>query len=112
MCTTLALTGPATSALKPSCSQCHGVSIRSAWRANMLHRPRTAGGLAYMERLELASPLSSARRAGGGGRGHQHLLEADPQTSVRAVLGELDDLREAVDCLETYQAFNLPRRSW
>jgi hypothetical protein len=33
------------------------------------------------------------------------LLEADPQTSVRAALGDLDDLREAVACLETYQAF-------
>ena len=33
------------------------------------------------------------------------LLEADPQTSVRAALGDLDDLREAVDCLEAYQAF-------
>jgi hypothetical protein len=33
------------------------------------------------------------------------LLAADPQTSVRAALGELDELREAVDCLERYQAF-------
>jgi hypothetical protein len=33
------------------------------------------------------------------------LLEADPQTPVRAALGDLDDLREAVNCLETYQAF-------
>jgi hypothetical protein len=33
------------------------------------------------------------------------LSEADPQTSVREALGELDDLREAVDCLEAYQAF-------
>jgi hypothetical protein len=33
------------------------------------------------------------------------LLEVDPQTSVRAALGDLDDLREAVDCLEMYQAF-------
>jgi len=33
------------------------------------------------------------------------LLEADPQTSVRVALGDLDELREAVDCLETDQAF-------
>jgi hypothetical protein len=33
------------------------------------------------------------------------LLEADPQTPVRAALGDLDDLREAVHCLEEYQAF-------
>jgi len=35
------------------------------------------------------------------------LLEADPQTSVRVALGDLDELREAVDCLETDQASNL-----
>jgi hypothetical protein len=33
------------------------------------------------------------------------LLAADPQTSVRAALGDLDDLYEAVDCLDRYQAF-------
>jgi hypothetical protein len=33
------------------------------------------------------------------------LLEADPQTSVREALGELDEFREAVDCLEAYQQF-------
>jgi Plasmid pRiA4b ORF-3-like protein len=33
------------------------------------------------------------------------LLAADPQTSVRAALGDLDDLHEAVDCLERYLAF-------
>lgn len=31
------------------------------------------------------------------------LLEADPQTSVRAALGDLDAFREAVDCLEAYE---------
>jgi hypothetical protein len=33
------------------------------------------------------------------------LLEIDPHMSVREGLGDLDDLREAVDCLEEYQAF-------
>jgi hypothetical protein len=33
------------------------------------------------------------------------MLEADPHTSVREALGELDDLGEGVDCLEAYQAF-------
>ena len=33
------------------------------------------------------------------------LLEADPQTSVRERWEILDDLREAVDCLEAYHAF-------
>ena len=32
------------------------------------------------------------------------LLEADPQTSVRAALGDLDEFREAVDCLDAYRA--------
>jgi hypothetical protein len=33
------------------------------------------------------------------------LLHADPQTSVRAALGDLETLREAVDCLDMYQQF-------
>jgi hypothetical protein len=31
------------------------------------------------------------------------LLAADPQTSVRAALGDLDAFREAVDCLDAYE---------
>jgi hypothetical protein len=33
------------------------------------------------------------------------LLAVDPQTSVREALGELDEFREAVDCLDAYQQF-------
>jgi hypothetical protein len=33
------------------------------------------------------------------------LLAADPQTSVRAALGDLDEFREAVGCLEAYEQF-------
>jgi hypothetical protein len=33
------------------------------------------------------------------------LLEADPQTSVREALGDLDEFREAVDRLDTYTQF-------
>lgn len=33
------------------------------------------------------------------------LLAADPQPSVRAALGDLDEFREAVDCLEVYEQF-------
>ena len=33
------------------------------------------------------------------------LLETDLQTAVQAAPGNLDDMREAVDRLETYQAF-------
>ena len=63
------------------------------------------GAWAYMERLEqhrLSPPLEAL---GVIAEAISTLLEADPQTSVRAALGELDDLREAVDCLETYHAF-------
>jgi hypothetical protein len=40
------------------------------------------------------------------------LLATDPHMSVREALGHLDDLREVVDCLEGYQAFQRPLRSW
>ena len=56
------------------------------------------GAWAYMERLEqprLSPPLEAI----------SILLEANPHMSVREALGDLDDLREAVDCLEGYQAF-------
>jgi hypothetical protein len=33
------------------------------------------------------------------------LLAADPQTSVREALGDLEEFREAMDCLEAYQQF-------
>jgi hypothetical protein len=33
------------------------------------------------------------------------LLAADPQTTVRAALGDLDAFREAVDCLDAYEQF-------
>jgi hypothetical protein len=33
------------------------------------------------------------------------LLAADPKTSVRAALGDLDAFREAVDCLKAYEQF-------
>ena len=63
------------------------------------------GALAYMERLahhRLYPPLEAM---GVVADAISTLLEADPQTSMRAALGDLDDLREAVNCLETYQAF-------
>jgi hypothetical protein len=33
------------------------------------------------------------------------LCAADPRTSVREALGDLDEFREAVDCLDAYQQF-------
>ena len=33
------------------------------------------------------------------------LVEVDPQTSVQAAPGDLDELHEAADCLDAYQRF-------
>jgi Plasmid pRiA4b ORF-3-like protein len=63
------------------------------------------GALAYMERLDHHRLYPPLEAMGVVADAISTLLEADPQTSVRAALGDLDDLREAVDCLETYQAF-------
>jgi hypothetical protein len=63
------------------------------------------GAWAYMERLDqhrLSPPLEAMAVVATV---ISTLLEADPQTPVWAALGDLDELREAVDCLETYQAF-------
>jgi hypothetical protein len=63
------------------------------------------GAWAYMERLEqhrLSPPLEAMAVVADA---ISTLLEADPQTPVRAALGDLDNLREAVHCLEAYQAF-------
>ena len=66
--------------------------------------PEDCGGAwAYMERLEphrLSPPLEAI---GETADVISKLLHADPQTSVRAALGDLEALREAVDCLDTYQ---------
>jgi len=68
--------------------------------------PEEGGGAwAYMERLDqhrLSPPLDAM---GVVAETISTLLETDAQTSVREALGDLDDLREAVDCLEVYQAF-------
>ena len=106
MCTTLALTGNARSVLKRSCPlasrRVYPVCIGGK-RAAPPEDCRGAWG--YMERLDqhrLYPPLEAMQVVADA---ISTLLEADPQTSVRAALGDLDDLREAVDCLEGYQAF-------
>jgi hypothetical protein len=58
-----------------------------------------------MERLEqhrLSPPLEAMAVVADA---ISTLLHTDPQTSVRAALGDLEALREAVDCLDTYQQF-------
>jgi hypothetical protein len=62
------------------------------------------GAWGYLERLDqhrLYPPLEAMQVVADA---ISTLLAADPQTSVRAALGDLDDLHEAVDCLEKYQA--------
>ena len=63
------------------------------------------GAWSYMERLDhhrLTPPLDAMEVVA---EALSTLLEADPQTSVRAALGDLDAFREAVDCLDAYQQF-------
>lgn len=63
------------------------------------------GAWAYMERLEQHRLYPPLEAMGVVADAISILLEADPQTSVRVALGDLDELREAVDGLEAYQAF-------
>jgi hypothetical protein len=63
------------------------------------------GALAYMERLDHHRLYPPLEAMGVVADAIGTLLEADPQASVRAALGDLGGLREAVDCLEAYQAF-------
>jgi hypothetical protein len=63
------------------------------------------GAWGYLERLDqhrLYPPLEAMQVVA---EAITTVLAADPQTSVRAALGDLDEFREAVDCLEAYQAF-------
>ena len=63
------------------------------------------GAWAYMERLEQHRLSPPFEAMGVVAEAISTLLHADPQTSVRAALGDLEALREAVDCLDTYQHF-------
>jgi hypothetical protein len=63
------------------------------------------GAWGYLERLDqhrLSPPLEAM---GVVAEAISTLLAADPQTSVRVALGDLDEFREAVDCLEAYEQF-------
>lgn len=67
--------------------------------------PEECGGAwASMARLDphrLSPPLDAM---GVVAEALSPLLETNPPVSGRAALGDLDELREAVDCLEAYQA--------
>jgi hypothetical protein len=63
------------------------------------------GAWSYLEQLDqhrLSPPLEAM---GVVAKAISTLLAAEPQTSVREALGDLDEFREAVDCLEAYQQF-------
>ena len=66
--------------------------------------PEECGGAwAYIERLDQHRRSPPLDAIGVVAEAISTLLETDPQTSVREALGDLDDLRDAVDCLEAYQ---------
>jgi Plasmid pRiA4b ORF-3-like protein len=63
------------------------------------------GGWGYLERLDQHRLYPPLEAMGVVAEALSTLLAADPQTSVRAALGDLDAFREAVDCLEAYEHF-------
>jgi len=63
------------------------------------------GAWAHMVRLDRHRFHSPLEAMGVVADAISTLLHADPQTSVRAGLGDLEALREVVDCLDTYQQF-------
>jgi hypothetical protein len=63
------------------------------------------GAWGYLERLEQHRLYPPLEAMGVVAEAISTLLAADPQTSVRATLGDLDVFREAVDCLKAYEQF-------
>jgi hypothetical protein len=63
------------------------------------------GAREYMERLDQHCLYPPLEAMGVVAEAISTLLEADPQTSVREALGDLDEFREAVDCLDAYEQF-------
>ena len=63
------------------------------------------GPWGYLERLDQHRLYPPLEAMGVVAEAISTLLAADPQTSVRAALGDLDAFREAVDCLDAYEQF-------
>jgi len=63
------------------------------------------GAWSYLERLAQHRLYPPLEAMGVVAEALTTLLEADPQTSVRDALGDLDAFREAVDCLDAYEQF-------
>jgi hypothetical protein len=61
------------------------------------------GAWGYLERLDQHRLYPPLEAMGVVAEALTTLLEADPQTSIRQALGDLDAFREAVDCLATYE---------
>jgi hypothetical protein len=67
------------------------------------------GALGYLKRLDRHRLYPPLEAMGVVAEALTTLLVADPQASIREALGDLDEFREAVDCLEAYQAFQPDR---
>ena len=63
------------------------------------------GAWGYLERLDHHRLYPPLEAMGVVAEAINTLLAAEPQTSVREALGDLDAFREAVDCLEAYEQF-------
>jgi hypothetical protein len=63
------------------------------------------GAWGYLERLDQHRLYPPLEAMGVVAEALTMLLAADPQTSVREALGDLDAFREAVDGLEAYEQF-------
>jgi hypothetical protein len=63
------------------------------------------GAWGYLEQLDHHRLYPPLEAMGVVAEALTTLLAADPQTSVRAALGDLDVFREAVDCLKAYEQF-------
>ena len=82
------------------------------------------GAWGYLERRDQHRLYPPLEAMGVVAEAISTLLAADPQTAVRAALGDLDEFREAVDCLKAYEQFQpdhfdrramnaqLPARGW
>src|SRR5262245_19264856 len=63
------------------------------------------GAWGYLERLDQHRLYPPLEAMGVVAEAISTLSEADPQTSVREALEDLDEFREAVDCMDAYQQF-------
>ena len=104
MCMTLALTGNAISVSKRSSLAPRRVS-RVYWGETSSAARGLPGAWGYLERLDQHRLYPPLEAMGVVAKAIGTLLEADPQTSVRAALGDLDAFGEAVDCLDAYVQF-------